>query len=150
MIPMLADRAIDPEAIPWVPQGDGVWFRPLRFDLSTGTWVNVMRIARGGRINRHRHAGGSVTGYVLSGTWRYLERDWVARAGMFVWEPPGDIHTLVVEEGEEMRTLFQVSGILQYLDDADRVVGHDDVFTKLARYQYWCRTAGIAEIDLCY
>jgi len=37
-----------------------------------------------------------VHGLVLEGSWRYLEHDWVARKGMYVFEPPGEIHTLVV------------------------------------------------------
>ena len=28
----LPDQAIDADEIPWVPQGDRVWFKPLRFD----------------------------------------------------------------------------------------------------------------------
>lgn len=150
LLPMLPDRAIDVDAIPWVPQGEGIFFKPYRFDLSTGTWTNLLRVARGGRINRHRHSGGPVTGYVLQGSWRYLERDWVARPGTFVYEPPGDIHTLVVDGAQEMQTLFTVSGIMQYLDDHDQVIGMDDVFSKWERYRAFCRAQGIAEIDLCY
>jgi 2,4'-dihydroxyacetophenone dioxygenase len=148
-LPLLPDRAIDVEAIPWVPQGDHIWFKPYRFDLSTGTWINL-RIARGGQINRHRHSGGAVLGYCLKGSWHYPERDWIARPGTLVYEPPGDIHTLVVLGDEEMQTLFQVSGILQYLDDQDNVIGMDDVFTKMERYRRFCRENGIAEVDLCY
>lgn len=150
LIPMLPDRAIDIDAIPWVPQGERVFFKPYRFDLSTGTWTNLLKVVGGGRVNRHRHSGGPVVGYVLRGSWRYLERDWVARPGTFVYEPPGDIHTLVVEGDDEMQTLFTVSGVMQYLDDDDRVIGQDDVFTKLERYRSFCRAQGIAEIDLCY
>ena len=28
-------------------------------------------------------------GYVIKGSWRYLEHDWVAEEGGFVYEPPG-------------------------------------------------------------
>lgn len=146
----LPDKAIQPERIPWVPQGERVWFRPLRFDLTHGRWVNVLKVTRGGRLNRHRHSGGQVQGYCLSGSWRYLERDWVAKPGTFIYEPPGDIHTLVVEEGEEMQTLFLIEGVVQYLDDDDNVVSQDDVFAKLERYRNFCRAQGIEPIDLCY
>ena len=145
----LSDQAIDAEQIPWVPQGEGVWFRPLRFDLAAGRWVNVLKITRGGRVNRHRHSGGQVLGYCLQGSWRYLERDWVARPGTFVYEPPGDIHTLVVDEGE-MQTLFLLEGVVQYLDDEDNVVTQDDVFTKLDRYLRHCDALGIEAQNLCY
>lgn len=146
----LPDRAVDAEKLPWVPQGERVWFKPLRFDLSNGKWVNLLKITGGGKVNRHRHSGGQVMGYVLQGGWRYLERDWVARPGTFVYEPPGDIHTLVVDAGEEMQTLFLLEGVVQYLDDADQVIYQDDVFTKLERYLKYCHETGIPPVDLCY
>ena len=146
----LPDRAIQSDALPWVPQGDRVWFKPLRFDLTNGRWVNLLKVTGGGRVNRHRHSGGQVLGYVIQGNWRYLERDWVARPGTFVYEPPGDIHTLVVDGAEEMITLFLLEGVIQYLDDDDNLIYQDDVFTKLERYLNFCRQQGIEPLDLCY
>ena len=82
-------------------------------------------------MNRHRHPS-PVYGYVLKGQWRYLEHDWVAKEGMFVFEPPGEIHTLVVDENvDEMITLFHVVGALVYYDENDRPIQHDDVHTKI-------------------
>ncbi len=144
----LPDQAIQSDELPWVPQGDRVWFKPLRFDLANGRWVNLLKVTGEGRVNRHRHAGGQVLGYVIQGSWRYLERDWVARPGTFVYEPPGDIHTLVVEGAEEMQTLFLLEGVIQYLDDDDNVISQDDVFTKLERYLAYCRREGIEPQDL--
>lgn len=148
----LPDRAISFDDVPWVPQGERVWFKPLRFDRANGRWVNVLKVSGGGRVNRHRHSGGQVLGYCLRGSWHYLERDWVARPGTFVYEPPGDIHTLVVDEAAgEMQTLFLLEGVVQYLDDDDNLVYQDDVFTKLERYLNFCRAQGIApRQDLCY
>ena len=146
----LSDRAIDAESLPWVPQGERVWFKPLRFDLAAGRWVNLLKITGGGKVNRHRHSGGQVLGFCLKGSWHYLEREWVARPGTFVYEPPGDIHTLVVDPGEEMQTLFLLEGVVQYLDDEDNVIYQDDVFTKLERYRNYCRQQGIEPQDLCY
>ena len=146
----LPDRAIDGNELPWVPQGEGVWFKPLRFDLATGRWINLLRVTPQGMVNRHRHAGGQVLGFVLRGSWRYLEREWVARPGTLIYEPPGDIHTLEVEGDEEMITLFVLEGVIQYLDDDDRVVRQDDVFAKLERYLAYCRAEGIAPAELCF
>ena len=55
----------------------------------------------------------------------------MAHTGDYVFEPPGEVHTLVVEEDEEMITLFHVFGALIYYDENDRPVGHDDVHTKV-------------------
>lgn len=147
----LPDQAIQSDEIPWVPQGERVWFKPLRFDLTSGRWVNLIRMTGDGRVNRHRHTGGQVLGFCLQGSWRYLERAWVARPGTFIYEPPGDIHTLVLEDGnEEMITLFVLEGVVQYLDDEDNILYQDDVFSKMERYLRHCREQGIEPKDLRY
>ncbi len=116
----------------WVPQADGVWFRPLMFNTVGGAWSNLLRVSRAGMLNRHRHPA-PVYGYVIKGSWRYLEHDWVAREGDFVYEPPGETHTLVVDTGaDEMITLFQVQGALIYMDEAGNQIGFDDVHSKIA------------------
>ncbi len=150
MAMQLPDQAIDSERIPWVPQGERVWFKPLRFDLTNGRWVNLLKVTGGGKVNRHRHSGGQVLGYVIQGSWQYLERDWVARPGTFVYEPPGDIHTLMVDGAEEMLTLFLLEGVVQYLDDDDNLIYQDDVFTKMERYLKYCEAQGIEPLDLRY
>jgi fluoride ion exporter CrcB/FEX len=69
---------------------------------------------------------------VIKGEWHYLEHDWVAREGGFVYEPPGEIHTLVVPAHcPEMITFFNISGAMIYVDDAGRQAGYEDVFTKI-------------------
>ena len=130
-IPDLVTKAIPEDERLWVPQADNVWFRPLILNATNGEWVNLFRVRRSGMLSRHRHPS-PVYGYVLKGAWRYLEHDWVAEEGSFIFEPPGETHTLVVDEGvEEMITLFHVFGALVYYDEDDNPVGHDDVHTKI-------------------
>jgi 2,4'-dihydroxyacetophenone dioxygenase len=116
----------------WVPQAENVWFRPLLLNRINGEWVNLLKVRRAGVLSRHRHPA-PVHGYVLKGEWRYLEHDWIAREGMYVFEPPGEVHTLVVDSHiEEMITLFHVSGALIYLDEAGKTTAFDDVHIKIA------------------
>ena len=117
----------------WVPQTADVSFRPLLLNVSQGYYVNLLRVRGGGGVlSRHRHPG-PVHGWVLKGRWRYLEHDWVAEEGSYVFEPPGETHTLVVPDGvEEMITLFNVTGPLLYCDEDGKVVNAEDVFDKLA------------------
>jgi 2,4'-dihydroxyacetophenone dioxygenase len=125
-----------PQAVPederiWVPQADNVWFRPLCLNRSQGYWVNLLRVRRAGVLSRHRHPQ-AVHGFVIKGRWRYLEHDWVAEAGSYVFEPPGETHTLVVpEDVTEMITMFQVNGIMYYVDPWGAALGYEDVFTKI-------------------
>ena len=80
-----------------MPQAPDVWFRPLLLNTVSGGWCNLLRVRRAGVLSRHRHPM-VVTGYVIRGRWHYLEHDWVAETGSFVYEPPGEIHTLVVPD----------------------------------------------------
>lgn len=116
----------------WVPQAEGVAFKPLLFSVSNGYFVNILRVRKSGVLSRHRHVG-TVHAFTLRGKWHYLEHDWVAEAGDYATEPPGEVHTLVVPEGvEEMMTLFHVSGAYIYVDPFGTPLGVEDVFTKAA------------------
>jgi quercetin dioxygenase-like cupin family protein len=138
MISDIAIAALPDDDRLWVPQMPNVWFRPLLLNTVNGEWVNLLRVTRSGVLSRHRHPA-PVHGYVIRGSWRYLEHDWVAREGMYIFEPPGEVHTLVVDRDvPEMITLFHVLGAVIYYDDQMRPTGHDDVHTKLdmARRHY--------------
>ena len=117
----------------WVPIDDQVWFRPLCLSASSGYWMNVLRVRKSGVLSRHRHPQ-AVHGYVISGQWHYLEHNWTATAGSYVYAPPGETHTLVVDDTvEEMTTFFQVNGSMLYCDPDGAVTGYDDVFTRIKR-----------------
>lgn len=129
--PEILVRAIPEDERIWVPQADNVWFRPLLLNTLNGSWCNLLRVRRAGVLSRHRHPA-PVHGYVLKGSWRYLEHDWVAEAGSFVFEPPGETHTLVVDaDVEEMITFFSISGCMYYVDQEGKHTGFEDVFTKI-------------------
>jgi quercetin dioxygenase-like cupin family protein len=115
----------------WVPQAANVWFRPLCLNVGQGYWVNLLRVRKSGVLSRHRHPN-PVHGFVLKGRWHYLEHDWVATEGSYVFEPPGETHTLVVpDDVTEMITLFQVNGVMYYVDPHGNHLGYEDVFTKI-------------------
>ncbi len=127
----LVTKAIPDDERLWVLQADNVWFRPLLLNCVGGEWVNLLRVRRSGVLSRHRHPA-PVHGYVIKGRWRYLEHDWEAREGDYVFEPPGEVHTLVVDDDvEEMITLFHVCGALVYYAEDGSPCGHDDVHTKI-------------------
>ncbi len=115
----------------WVPRGNDVWSFPLWFSVTQGSWVNITRARGDGIISRHRHSA-PVTGYTLDGAWGYLEHDWTARKGTFIFEPPGETHTLVVRpEAGHMTVLFHNFGPLINVDEHGSTVGFVDVFTRI-------------------
>ena len=116
----------------WVPQSEGVHFKPLCFGVTEGYFVNLLRVRRSGVLSRHYHTN-AVHAYVLKGRWYYLEHDWVAEEGSYAMEPPGETHTLIVpEDVTEMITLFYVTGAYIYVDPKGNTEGIEDVFSKLA------------------
>ena len=113
---IVVESAIPKDERLWVPQAENVWFRPLCLNVSPGYWMNLLRVRKSGVLSRHRHPQ-AVHGMVLKGRWRYLEHDWIATEGSYVYEPPGETHTLyVADDVEEMITLFQVNGVMFYGD----------------------------------
>ncbi|MCC2097371.1 MAG: 2,4'-dihydroxyacetophenone dioxygenase family protein [Hyphomicrobiales bacterium] len=139
-----------PNAIPeddrvWVPQAENVWFRPLCLNRSQGYWVNLLKVRKAGVLSRHRHPQ-AVHGYVIKGRWHYLEHDWIAEEGSYVFEPPGETHTLVVpDDVDEMITLFQVNGIMYYVDPWGKPLGYEDVFTKIDMCRNHYSECGLGE-----
>ena len=133
----------------WVPQADNVWFRPLCLNASQGYWVNLLKVGRAGIVSRHRHTN-PVHGYVLKGRWHYLEHDWVAEEGGYVYEPPGETHTLVVPDDVAlMITLFQVNGLMLHVDPYGNPLSYEDVFTKIdmCRKHYAASGLGADYVD---
>lgn len=143
--PELAIDAIPDDERVWVPQAPHIWFRPLLLNTVTGSWCNLLRVRKAGVLSRHIHPS-MVVGYVIKGAWRYLEHDWVAKAGSFVYEPPGEVHTLVVEEGyDEMITFFNIQGAMVYVDDQGKQTGYEDVHTKIAMCRAHYAACGLGE-----
>ncbi len=128
---IVVSSAIPEDERIWVPQAENVSFRPLCLNVSQGYWMNLLRVRKSGVLSRHRHPN-AVHGYVIKGRWHYLEHDWVAEEGGYVFEPPGETHTLVVpDDVDEMITFFQVNGIMYYGDPFGNHLGYEDVFTKI-------------------
>lgn len=127
---IVLDAALDDERL-WVPRGNDVWSMPLMFSVTQGSWVNITRARGAGVISRHRHSA-PVTGYTLDGAWGYLEHEWTARKGTFIFEPPGETHTLMVRpEAGHMMVLFHNFGPLISVDEAGNTTGFVDVFTRI-------------------
>jgi 2,4'-dihydroxyacetophenone dioxygenase len=103
--------------------------RPLMLSRSQNRWCAPLVAKRAGFINRHYHPQQVFT-FTVSGKWGYLEHDWVATAGDFVYEPPGESHTLVAYETDEPTVIYSdVTGPLIWLDEQGEPDGYFDVFT---------------------
>jgi 2,4'-dihydroxyacetophenone dioxygenase len=145
--PEIAVQAIPDDERVWVPQAPGVWFRPLLLNTVTGSWCNLLRVRRAGVLSRHIHPSW-VTGYVIRGAWRYLEHDWVAREGDFIFETASSSHTFVTE-GDEMVEVFAiVEGALEFQDDDGNPIAIEDWQSMQQRYLDYCSEHGIEPTEV--
>jgi len=127
----IANAATDDERY-YVPFTETVSSRPLWISPSQNMWCDILMAKKAGLVNRHYHPR-QVFAYTLSGKWGYLEHDWTATAGDFVYETPGEGHTLVAfEHKDPMKVFFIVSGPLIWLDDKGESAGYFDVHNYIA------------------
>jgi 2,4'-dihydroxyacetophenone dioxygenase len=122
----------------FVPFTESVSSKPMWISPSSNRWCDILMSKAAGLVNRHYHPH-EVFSYTVSGKWGYLEHDWTATAGDFVYEAPGEAHTLVAyEHRDPMKVLFVVTGPLIWLDGEGESCGHFDVhdYIKLCRAHY--------------
>ncbi|HMQ04949.1 MAG TPA: 2,4'-dihydroxyacetophenone dioxygenase family protein [Pyrinomonadaceae bacterium] len=105
----------------------------------------------GASLGIHYHVG-QVYGYTIAGNWRYLEHDWVAKPGTFVFEPAGEAHSLVITDDspEPALIFFVIHGGLIYLDkpEGGGFAAYDDAFTALEFSRAYYRDAGLDPSNL--
>jgi len=137
----------------WVPYADGVWFQPCHFNVTTGGFSLVLKGLPGAAVGVHYHIG-TVRGYTMRGYWRYLEHDWIAKPGTFIYEPAGEAHTLVVlkDSPEPAVIFFVVEAGLIYLDKPTdgNFAAYEDGFSALELCRKHYRESGldVKQLDL--
>jgi len=141
----IADINVDDERL-WIPYAEGVWIQPCCFNATNGGYSLVLKGLPGAKLGTHYHVG-TVRGYTLRGRWRYLEHDWVAKSGTFIYEPAGEAHTLVISDDspEPALIVFIVEGGLIYLDKPVNggFAAYDDGFSLLELSRKYYREAGL-------
>ena len=135
----------------WVPYASGVWFQPCCFNVTSGGFSLVLKGLPGSMVGTHYHVAG-VHGYTMRGRWRYLEHDWIAEPGTYIYEPAGEAHTLVITEDspEPMIAFFVVEGGLIYLDKPTNgtFAAYEDGLTLLELTRKHYRDAGLDALKL--
>ena len=141
-----AARHVALDEVPWVPNPayPGTWMRLMQADLDAGISVMAGRLPPGLEVGTHRHTG-AVHMFTLSGAWGYREHDYVNRAGSYLYEPPGSVHTLYVpaDNAELTETLTVIYGQTEYFGDDGEVAAVTNAASNLAGYLEACEAAGI-------
>ena len=96
-LPTAVHRGAD--ELPFVDIGDGSKLKVIQVDAAQELWIVENVFQAGYVVQRHRHTG-PVYAYTTSGAWRYQEYPEINRAGSFLFEPTGSVHTLeCLEDG---------------------------------------------------
>jgi quercetin dioxygenase-like cupin family protein len=127
--------------LPFVEIGGGNMLRVLQVKEEEGLWIIENIFQKGFEVETHRHTG-PVWGYTVSGGWKYKEYDYVNRAGSFLYEPAGSVHTLQCVE-DDTRVWFHMYGCNLNLDDAGNVTSVADGAGTLAFYLAMCEQQGL-------
>ena len=132
---------IGAEELPFVDIGDGSKLKVIMVKEAEGLWILENVFQAGYEVQRHKHTG-PVYAYTTSGGWKYKEYGYVNRAGSFLYEPAGSIHTLQVVE-DDTHVWFQMYGANLNLDDDGEVESVSDGASTLAVYLTLCEQAGL-------
>ncbi len=137
-------KPIHTEALPWMPLGEGVWVRPLRFEGEARTLQ--LKVAPGVTIPRHRHDG-EVHAFNLAGS-RRLDSGDLAGPGAYVYEPAGneDAWTCIGEEPCVIQ--ISMSGRLTYIGAEGEALDYVDTPKMRAAYLAWCEQEGLQPVAL--
>ncbi len=127
--------------LPFVDIGGGSLLKVIQVKEKEGLWVVENIFQAGYEVQKHKHTG-PVWGYTPSGAWKYKEYDYVNRAGSFLYEPAGSVHTLQCIE-DNTRVWFHMYGVNLNLDADDNVESVADGAGSLAFYLAMCESMGL-------
>jgi hypothetical protein len=128
---------IGKDDLPFVEIGGG---NKIQVDEPNGLWIVENIFQAGFEVQTHRHTG-PVYGYTTSGAWKYKEYDYVNRAGSFLYEPAGSVHTLTCIE-DNTQVWFQMYGVNLNLDENGNIDSVSDGAGSLAAYLAMCEAQG--------
>jgi len=141
---------IDVESLPWMPfapYSDKFHLKLIKVDPISGQWITLLRLPAGTELPLHHHAG-TVMVWTIAGKWRYLEHDWVATPGSFVFETAGSRHTPVAVGDDEVITLNIVQGDWNIMSPEGAVLAIENWKSMMERYLNFCKAEGIEPKDV--
>ncbi len=126
--------------LPFVDIGSGNKLKVIQVKRAEGLWIVENVFHAGYQVQTHRHTG-PVYAYTTSGAWKYKEYGYVNRAGSFLYEPAGSVHTLECVE-DETQVWFQMYGANLNLDADGNVESVFDGPGTLEAYRALCAAEG--------
>ncbi|PZP32976.1 MAG: anti-sigma factor [Roseateles depolymerans] len=125
----------------WLGEGEGKGSLPLQF-MASGGWVELMRLAPGTRMARHRHRG-EVHGFHLQG-WRQLADGRLLGPGAYAFEPAGQVDHWAAAGAQPLVLQVVVLGDVDYVDEQGGLLRRITMADRLADYRAACARRGLA------
>ena len=141
----LPTRVVASDDLPWIPEGEGKWARPLRF-LGERGFAELLRMAPGTVMPLHRHTG-EVHVHQLAGQ-RQLCTGEVLGPGDYVFEPAGHVDWWKIVGDDPMVALVVVMGEVEFLGPDGSVRARANAATQREEYERYCREQGLPLLDL--
>ena len=141
---------IDVESMPWMPfapYSDVFMIKLIKVNPISGEWITLLKIPPGSVMPLHHHAG-TVMVWTIQGQWRYLEHDWVATPGSFVYETAGTRHTPASVGEDDVITLNIVQGDWNLMSPEGAVLAIENWKSMMERYLNFCKSKGMTPVDV--
>jgi quercetin dioxygenase-like cupin family protein len=132
---------IGADELPFVEIGNGNKLKVIQVKVREGLWIVENIFNTGFEVQTHKHTG-PVYAYTTSGAWKYKEYEYVNRAGSFLYEPAGSVHTLQCIE-DNTHVWFQIYGANLNLDANGNVESITDAAGILEAYYLLCDAEGL-------
>lgn len=129
----------------WMGQ-ENIKSLPLMLDVTHGGWVILIKIKAGSKLSTHYHPNGLYV-FTISGHWYYPEHNWEAKAGHFLYEAPGELHTPTFIEDTLLYSVIPAGPII-YLNSSGEIESITDVHTHLAAVREHYKKIGLTEKDI--
>jgi 2,4'-dihydroxyacetophenone dioxygenase len=129
------------DEMPFVDIGGGNKLKVLQVKEGEGLWIVENIFQTGFAVQTHRHTG-PVWGYTTSGAWKYKESEYVNRAGSFLYEPAGSVHTLTCIE-DDTKVWFHMYGVNLNLDADGNIDSVASGPSSLKAYYALCEAQGL-------
>ena len=137
---------VDPDAIPWIPLGEGKSFKPLRFFKDDRGFAELLKIEPGTVIPLHRHTG-EIHAFNLEGT-RELCTGELIGPGEYVYEPAGNVDWWKAVGDVPCVIFVTVGGAVEFLADDNSVTRSVSGVTLQNLYREYCAANGSEMFDL--
>ena len=131
---------IGADELPFVDIGDGNKLKVIQVKVNEGLWIVENIFQKGYVVQTHKHTG-PVYAFTTGGAWKYKEYDYVNRAGSFLFEPAGSVHTLTCIE-DDTQVWFHMYGVNLNLAADGSIESVADGAGALAAYYALCEAQG--------